>query len=168
MWSLYLVSVSLHILSAIIWIGGITFLAFVLVPVTREKVYRHISADLIEKTGIRFRLIGWICLILLIISGTANLFYRGIGWNELTSLHFWEGPFGYTLGIKLILVTVILILSIFHDFVIGPKATKLWREDAQSPQSRRWRRRASWFGRINLLLALIVLFLAVIMIRGGI
>lgn len=166
--SLYLLSVWLHILSAIVWTGGITFLAFVLIPVTREKVYRHISADLIEKTGIRFRLIGWICLVFLIISGTVNLYYRGIGWNELASSQFWEGSFGYTLGIKLILVAIILMLSALHDFIVGPKAARLWRENAQSPQSQHWRRRASWLGRINLILALTVLLLAVALVRGGI
>lgn len=165
---MYLLLVWLHIVSAIIWIGGMTFLALVLIPVTREKIYRHISADLIEKTGVRFRLIGWICLVLLIISGTANLYYRGIGWNKLASSQFWGGSFGYTLGIKLILVTIILMLGALHDFVIGPKATSLWRENSQSPQAQHWRRWASWFGRINLLLALTVLFLAVVLVRGGI
>jgi len=145
-----------------------TFLVLVLVPVTREKAYKHISADLIEKTGIRFRWIGWICLILLIISGLLNLNFRGIDWNELIRSQFWKGYFGFTLGIKLMLVAFILILSALHDFIIGPKAIRLWQENPQSLQARRWRLRASWFGRINLLLALTALFLAIALVRGGI
>jgi hypothetical protein len=36
-----------------------------------------------------------------------------------------------------------------------------------SPQARRWRRAASWMGRLNLLLALAVLAIAVALVRGG-
>ncbi|MFQ5795545.1 MAG: hypothetical protein ACE5JP_10915 [Candidatus Bipolaricaulia bacterium] len=72
---LYLLSVWLHILAAAIWIGGMVFLALILVPVTRRPEHRGIAVSLIHWTGVRFRWVGWICLGLLLLSGIFNLAY---------------------------------------------------------------------------------------------
>lgn len=163
---LYLISVWLHILSAVVWIGGMIFLVLVLVPVTREKAYRSVAGALIHRTGVRFRWIGWICLTLLVLTGILNLYGRGYRWDHLVSGAFWQGPFGRALGIKLLLVSIILVLSIIHDFYVGPKATQVWRDSPGSTDARALRRQASWFGRINLLLALTVVAFGVMLVRG--
>jgi len=165
--ALYLLSVWLHILAAIIWIGGTIFIVLVLVPATRLPAYRDIAPGLIQWTGARFRLIGWICLGVLILSGVFNLAYRGFGWADVWSGRLWQGPFGRTLGIKLLLVAVILVFSALHDFVIGPRARAMWQTNPGAPETLRLRRQAGWIGRINLLLALIVVALAVALVRGG-
>ena len=164
--ALYLLSVWLHILAAITWIGGTLFLVLVLVPVIRQREYQGIAATLIQRTGARFRWVGWVCLGLLILSGTFNLAYRGFGWADVWSGKLWRGPFGQTLGIKLLLVSVILILSALHDFVIGPRATAVWEANPGAPEALRLRRQAGWIGRINLLLALIVVAFGVMLVRG--
>lgn len=164
--ALYLLSVWLHILAAIIWIGGMGFLVLVLVPVIRRPEYRGIFGELVHWTGVRFRWVGWICLTLLVLSGTFNVAYRGFGWDDVWSGRLWRGPFGRALGVKLFLVAMILLLSALHDFVIGPRATAAWQEDPTSPVARRLRRQASWIGRMNLLLALIVVAFGVMLVRG--
>jgi len=164
---LYLLSVWLHLLAAIVWIGGMLFLVGVLVPATRLPEYRSVAPGLIQWTGRRFRLIGWTCLGLLILTGAFNLAHRGFGWGEVWSGRLWEGPFGHTLGVKLLLVAFILLLSALHDFVVGPRATALWQENPGSPEALRLRRRAGWIGRLNLVLALIVVALGVMLVRGG-
>lgn len=58
-------------------------------------------------------------------------------------------------------------ISALHDFVIGPKATNLRMKNPESVDAFRMRKLASWIGRINLLLALIVVMLGVILVRGG-
>jgi uncharacterized membrane protein len=164
---LYLLSVWLHILAAAVWIGGMIFLTLVLVPVTRMPGHRDIAPSLIHHTGIHFRRVGWVSLGLLVASGAFNLAYRGLGWADLWGGRLWEGPFGRTLGVKLLLVAAILLMSTLHDFFLGPKATTLWRENPDSPEaiwSRRW---ASWVGRINLLLGLAAVALGVSLVRGG-
>ncbi len=163
---LYLFSVWLHILSMAIWLGGMIFLALILVPVTRRPEHRGQAASLIHWVGVRFRWVGWICLILLVVSGVLNVGARGFTWADLGSGRLWQGPFGRALGIKLLLVAVILLLSAVHDFLIGPRATALWQAHPGSPQALRLRRQATWIGRINLLLALIVVALGVILARG--
>jgi putative copper resistance protein D len=162
----YLLSVWLHILAAATWLGGMLFLALVVVPSLRRPEYQSMAAPFVHRLGVRFRWLGWLCLGLLILSGTFNLIYRGYGWDDLWSGRLWQGPFGQALGIKLFLVAVILVLSAMHDFRIGPRATALWQANPASPEAKRWRRQASWIGRLNLILALVVVALAVILVRG--
>lgn len=165
--TLYLLSVWVHVISAIVWIGGSVFLALILVPAMRQSEHRGVAASIVSWTGRRLRTIGWVCFGLFIVTGTYNLGFRGYSWGDLFDGSLFAGPFGETLGIKLIIFVIILILSAIHDFYVGPKATALMRENPHSDRARKLRRGASWFGRLNLLLALIVVFLGVMLVRGG-
>jgi uncharacterized membrane protein len=164
---IYLLSVWLHILAAATWLGGMLFLTLVLVPVVRRPAYRSAAGELFHLTGARFRWVGWICFGLLILSGTFNLIYRGVTWDDVFSSAFWLGAWGRILGTKLLLVATILLASAYHDFVIGPQATLAWRKDPRGARSQSLRRQASLIGRINLIAGLVVVILAVMLVRGG-
>ena len=168
MHAFYLLSIWLHILAASVWMGGMVFLVLVLVPAIRQPRYSSVAASLIHWTGLRFRWVGWICLGLLLFSGTFSLAYRGFGWTDFWSGQLWQGSFGRILGVKLLLVAVVLVASVFHDFAIGPRATALWQQNPTSPEAVRLRRQAGWLGRLNLLLALVVVALGVMLVRGWI
>ena len=58
-------------------------------------------------------------------------------------------------------------MSAAHDFVVGPRATAVWQKSPGSPEATRLRMQATWFGRVNLLLALIILGLAIMLVRGA-
>ncbi len=165
--TLYLLSVWIHVLSAIVWIGGSIFLALILVPAMRQSEHRGVAASIVSWTGRRLRAIGWICFALFIVTGTVILGFRGYSWGDLLDGSLFAGPFGEALAIKLIIFAVILILSAIHDFYVGPKATALMREDPQSSRAQKLRRGAIWLGRLNLLLALVTVFLGVMLARGG-
>jgi uncharacterized membrane protein len=164
---LYLTSVWLHILTAAVWIGGMVFLVLVLVPVVRRSEYRGQAAGLLHLTGERFRWVGWVCLALFVLTGTVNLAYRGYEWIDLWDGTLWSGWFGRVLGTKLLLVALIFAMSAVHDFVIGPRATAMMARSPTDEATRRMRRTASWFGRLNLLVALIVVMLGIMLVRGG-
>lgn len=164
---LYLFSIWLHILAAAVWIGGMVFVALILVPVIRQPDSQGFAASIVQLTGLRFRAVGWICLALLFLTGAFNLLYRGFALSELWSGQLWQSSFGVVLALKLLLFGLVLLLSCLHDFVIGPRATALWRMDPTSPESRRLRRQASWMGRVNLLLALVLVALGIILARGS-
>jgi putative copper resistance protein D len=161
----YFISVFFHIVSAMIWVGGLVFFVLVMVPLVRQEEYKGIAPGIVHWVGLRFRFWGWVCLSALVISGLFNLFVRGFGWADLLDGALWHGYFGETLAIKLIFAGIIFFLSAIHDFYIGPKATNLWQQDLQQ-ESFRFRRAASWIGRINLLLSLCVVFLAIMLVRG--
>ncbi len=155
----YLLSVWVHVVAAIVWIGGMCFLALALVPTLRRPEMRPVSTKLIHLLGIHFRKIGWICLGLLILTGFSNLFLRGLSWENIRNLS--------VLRAKLSLVGLILILSLFHDFIVGPRATAALQADSLSLEAQRWRWRASWMGRITLFLALVAVTLGILFSRGG-
>lgn len=166
MYTFYLLFVWLHLVAAAVWIGGMVFLALVVVPIIRRPEHQGIAVTLINQTGRRFRWVGWGCLIVLLLSGTVNLAYRGFGWADLWNGHLFTGSFGHTLAIKLFCFVLVLLLSAVHDFVVGPRATAVGQAAPGSPEAIRLRHQASWYGRVNLLLALAVVALGVALVRG--
>jgi copper resistance protein D len=111
MHGLYLLSVWLHIMAAVVWVGGTIFLVIVLVPAIRRREFGGIASALIRFTAFRFRWVGWVCFCVFVLTGIVNLAARGIGWQELQDATFWQGSFGSTLAIKLMLVATILLIS---------------------------------------------------------
>ncbi|MGD9893801.1 MAG: DUF4149 domain-containing protein [Dehalococcoidia bacterium] len=157
-----------HIIAAIIWIGGMLFLPLVLVPIVRREEPR-VRAALMSTVGHRFRTVGWIAIAALLVTGVWNLHNRDTPWSTVLSADLFSGTWGHILAAKLGLVAVLLILSIFHDFVLGPRSTRLaqLRDTAGAVQrAERLRRQASWIGRVNALLALAIVFFAVALVRG--
>ena len=163
----YFLSVWLHIMAAVVWVGGTLFLVIVLAPAFRRAEFRGIAAALIRFTALRFRWVGWVCFSLFVFTGIVNLAARGIGLKELRDAAFWQGSFGRTLAIKLMCVAAILVISAFHDFFLGPRAASAWESDAGSVETLRLRRQAVHLGRLNLLLALMVILLGVMLVRGA-
>jgi len=162
----YLISVWTHLLAAAVWIGSMVYLGLVLVPVLRERDFEHVRTRLLYRTGLRFRWAGWGAISVLVGTGIANVGFRGFDWPAFWSGALWHGAWGHVLGIKLLLVTLVLVLSAVHDFYLGPRATRLLEADPESPEARSIRTLASWIGRIMLLLSLLILWLAILLVRG--
>ena len=135
-----------HVLSAITWVGGMLFIALVLVPTARGFDDARLRTRLIQENGRRFRTVGWIALALLVLTGSLNLWLQPFLLG--TSRFHW----------KLGLVVLALILSGFHDWVLGPRAG-LPGADASI------RVRASWIARLNVVVALAIVLLG-LSLRG--
>ena len=163
---IYVLAVWLHLVALAIWIGGMIFLALVLVPITRRPEYRASSAALFHLVGTRFRWVGWACLGLLLLTGLISLGFRGYEWLDALNGRLWQGQFGHVLAGKLALVAVILVVSVLHDFWLGPRAVAYLQANPTGPDAAKLRLQASWIGRITLLLALVVLALGVLLVRG--
>lgn len=166
--TLYIINVYIHILSAMMWIGGILFMVFVIVPILRKLEVKSQAAVFVHKVGVQFRLVGWIALVLLLITGILNLGFRGYHWADFFDGNLFKGSFGHDLAVKLACVTLIYIISAIHDFYIGPKATELWQQKPDDPQVKKLRKQAGLIGRLNLILGLVVVFEAVMLVRGTI
>lgn len=162
---LHLFSVWLHIVAAAVWIGGMAFLVLVLVPVIRAPEHREFFSSLMHRTGKRFRWVGWACLAVLVVTGFVNVASR-FGWEGLWRSEMWRSSFGRVLVVKLVVVALVLLLSVVHDFVVGPRAMALWQENPGAKAAARLLGAARWLGRLNFLLALIVVGLAVMLVRG--
>lgn len=160
---LYRVSVWLHIVGACLWVGGILFFALVLVPVLRRSRGPE-TTELIRAIGMRFRTVGWWGVASLVTTGIVNLLSRYPA-GDLARSEFWLSPFGQTLGIKLALVVAVVIVSLAHD-VLGARATAAAIREPSSEEARRLRTLASALGRLDAVLVLAVLYVAVVLVRG--
>jgi uncharacterized membrane protein len=162
---LYLASVTIHLLAAMLWLGGTFFLAAVGAPVLRRVEPPALRADLFRRLGARFRVVGWFAIGILLATGVLNLSLRGLlDADMLTDAAFWGGPYGRILGWKLALVAAMTSLSAVHDFVLGPRASRLAPD---SPEALAARRRAAWLARINAALGVALVAVAVRLVRGG-
>ena len=167
----YHLSVLVHILSAIVWVGGIAFLALVVVPVARRLTPAD-RAALVAAVGSRFRTIGWICIALLVVTGLINLHYRGVTWDSVASGALFITPFGRLVGAKVTLVAAMVAVSAVHDFVVGPASARAHARAGSCPSPEAQaaittlRRRASWLARVTALLALAIVAVAVTLVRG--
>ena len=168
MHAVYIVSVWLHIVAVCLWLGGMLFLAIVIVPVLRMPAYRDAAAGLVRASGLRFRTVGWVCLGVVVLTGIYNLNQRGNDGSYVWNGLLWAGPQGRALSVKLTLVALVLALSLVHDWFLGPKASEMLIADPTSPAARRLRKTASWMGRLNALLGLAIVALAALYVRGGI
>ena len=130
MQGIYLLSVWLHIMAAVAWVGGTLFLVIVLIPAIRRPEFGGVAAGLIRFTALRFRWVSWACFCIFIVTGVLNLAVRGIGLKEFQDRIFWQGSFGRTLAIKLSFVLLVLLISAFHDFFLGPRAAAARSVDA--------------------------------------
>jgi len=164
---LYLFSVWLHVIAAIAWVGGILFLILVVVPWLRAG-RRELAGAFLRETGGRFLPVAWVSFAVLLITGSFNLYVRGVRPGDLVDAAWLATPFGRAVVLKLVLFGSILVVSAVHDFGVGRQAAAAMEADPRSGKATRLRRRASLLGRLNALLALAIVLVAVMLVRGGV
>jgi putative copper export protein len=159
----YYVNVTVHVLSAMLWLGGMLFLGLVGAPVLRAVEPAELRQRLFSDLGRRFRTVGWVAIALLIITGIGNLHFRGLQWSGvLGASEFWRTTYGVALAVKLAGVTAMIAISAVHDFIIGPRAVTA---RPGSSEAQGLRRQAALIARINAIVALLVVIAAVRLAR---
>jgi putative copper resistance protein D len=161
----YYANVVVHVLAAMLWLGGMFFFGIVGAPVLRGIDPPELRQQLFHKLGLRFRTVGWWAIGVLLMTGVINLHYRGwLRWEGvLGAAAFWRTPAGQALALKLVAVTTMLVVSAVHDFSVGPLAGSA---TAGSPRAIRLRRRAAILARINAVVGILVVIAAVRLARG--
>ena len=160
---MYALTVTVHLLATLFWLGGTFFLGIVGAPALRG-LEPELRSRLFTEIGVRFRTLGWVAIIILLITGVMNLSFRGLlGPALLGGGDFWLTPFGKILAWKLGLVSVMITLAAIHDFWLGPLSGKL---PAGSAEQRRVRRSVAWMGRTNAILGVLLVYVATRLVRG--
>lgn len=162
---LYYLNVSIHVLAAMLWLGGMFFLGLVGAPILRAVEPPALRQRLFQQLGTRARAVGWWAIIVLLITGVLNLYFRGwLQWSGvLGSAAFWRTGAGIALAVKLSAVALMVVVSAVHDFVLGPMAGRL---AAGSPAALSFRRRAALLARVNALIGILIVIAAVRLSRG--
>ncbi len=110
----------IHILAAISWVGGMIFVAFIVGPYVRHHFPPAERTPLMADIGKRFSYLGWSAILVLVVTGVYNAIRFLGSWDAL-----WQTTFGHILLVKIGLVGVMILLSIVHDFFLGPRQRDL-------------------------------------------
>lgn len=165
---MYFLSVWLHILAAAVWVGGLIYTAAVAVPfaLTHEASERQ---RILRGLGRRFRWIGWGSIAVLFITGLGNLTLRlsPIKLSQILNGDVFnpekvEQLIAIWLPWKLMFVVVMIGLMAFHD-ITSIKAAKRYEG---SPDSAPGDRMGSRAAALATLIAILVLYVSVRMVRG--
>ncbi len=166
---MYQLAAYLHLLSAIVWVGGMLFLVMVLIPVTRGiQGPPVIGVRVLGSAARKFRVVAWGALIGLVGTGIWLLSERGVSPFDIFS---GDGFFYETLRAKVVLVALVLALSATHDFFLGPRLARAMEAFRGASGNRGAVQRqlglVRWMARVNLVLALAILALGVMLLRGS-
>jgi putative copper export protein len=156
-----LLTVWLHLVAAVAWIGGMLFLSLVLAPLVRSRKAVPEFMALFRTAALRFRLVVYGAIVVLLVSGPILLHARGLSLWDPT-------PWPSVLRVKLGMIVLLLILTVVHDLILGPRM----RAIGAKPQEERSRREQTvvrlspWLPRLSLMLALAILFAAALLARS--
>ncbi|WP_245915537.1 copper resistance protein CopD [Leptospira johnsonii] len=140
-------------------------LFFVLIfrPVYKDKELSDVKTLLLLKIALQFRKLSYYVFIILFVSGISIAYLKGY-FEVYSQFHYWVSPHGRIFLIKMILFFLLLFSSILHDFLIGPNAFKEMQNGVRSDS--RSRKYASIFGRVNLLISLMIAVMGLAYSRG--
>ena len=129
-----------HLLSASVWVGGTVVLVFVGVPAIR-KLEGEARATAMKALGRRWRPLGWSAMGIAILSGLWLTEIHG-GFNSAAL----STDFDRTLILKSVLVVLLCIGALIHDYVLGPRLQREMRAgEPQAPVTRRRLIMVGWF-----------------------
>ncbi len=159
---LYRIAIIVHVLGAVVWVGGVLFMGMIAVPTAKKLGNEELRRQILDAMGRRFRPVGWTALGLLVASGIYLMWHWGATVETVLDLSFFEHAHGQKLGYKLMLVIPMLVISAAHDFWLGPRATD---PDRSEEEMERDRRLAGILGRITGILVILIVVLAVFVTR---
>lgn len=112
-----------HVLSAMVWVGGQLLLSLLVLPVLRRRLDAPSRAPLTREVGIRFGIFTLaIFLPVQVATGIALAAHRGLTLSDLA------GPgYGRTLSEKLTLFAIVLVISGVHGVAVRRGQDRLAR-----------------------------------------
>ena len=138
-----------HLTAAVILLGGLAFIQFVVKPAIRTIASEAQRADVLRSIGRGFRTISWISLITLILTGA----YQMLKESGSTRI---ETDWGVILMLKLFLFAITFGLLLIHDFILDPYVSP--SKSSASPEQNLTR--ADLLQKASLLMGFIVLLVA--------
>ena len=146
------VIMTIHIIAASLWVGGMLFMVLVLSPYVRKlpDFVHHF-----QEVGKRYSFWGtFISLTVLFLTGLYNMNVMGVPFIKVFSTNT---VYAHTLSHKLYLFFITVVIAVVHDYVLGLRAHK----------SERLRILSAVAGVINLILGITIIYLAVRLRFGG-
>lgn len=140
----------LHLISTVIWIGGIIFILFVAIPSSKQALGPD-AGKLMGEISKRFTPLANYSILLLLITGIALTFLKGYFFG----FHFFEGYHSLTLSLKYILACVMIAIHFYRGMVLAPNIGR-----TESPDKKTSLQKLSlYLVKTNLALGIIILLL---------
>ena len=160
----YFTVVVVHVVASMVWVGGVLFFALVGAPVLRTVEPPATRAALFDAMGRRFRLVGWVAVAVLVVTGLLLVEMRGwMSRDVLLHPDFWRTAAGSALAWKLVLVTIMIALTAAHDLALDPARV---RATEGRPGAEASRRRAILMARFGAVAAIAVVAVAARLARS--
>ncbi|SLM47271.1 conserved membrane protein of unknown function [Nitrospira japonica] len=153
--------ISLHILAAVLWIGGMLFLSLILAPLLRQTHDPSSFRLLFSAAARRFRSMVRLAIVILLGTGPLLLEIRGLSIMDPST---WPS----VLLVKLTLVGLLLLFTLLHDLVLGPRVLRIGSQPVatRTAQDLFLLSVSRVVPRLALLIALAVLVAAAILARS--
>ena len=143
----------LHIVAAPIWVGPQVFLFAAAIPAIRTVEDAQARARAMRVLTSRFGYLAWGAMLVLVITGIANLYERDEGIDFL-----FERNFGIIFQVKMSLVIAVIALTALHSLVIGPRMMRAQESATDEAQLAPARRFSIIVSAAGLILSLGILF----------
>jgi uncharacterized membrane protein len=142
-----------HLLATAVWIGGATFIHFILEPSSR-LIDPQQAGTLYGIIAKRFSITAWISLLILLITGYLK--------TPDALLFDTSSDMGQTLTIKHILFISVIIIGLFITLAVVPGMRRASPKPGETPSQEfiRLRKRLSRLATTNLILGLLILITA--------
>ncbi len=148
-------------LATVVWIGGLSALALLVVPAARKAVPGEGYAALLGEVQRRLDPLAWLSLALLVATGlvqmSANPNYEGF-------LAF-DNQWAIAILVKHLLFLGMIAISGYMTWFVMPglrRAALLQARGKETPEAQGLQRREAWLLRLNLALGILILGLTAI------
>lgn len=124
---LIITSAWLHLISTVVWVGGISFILFVAMPSARQVLGQD-AGKLMGEVSKRFTPLANYSILLLVITGIAMTLLKGY----FSGFRFFEGYRSLTLSLKYILAFGMIAIHCYRGLVLAPKTGRTESPDKKT------------------------------------
>jgi putative copper resistance protein D len=140
----------LHLIAVVLWLGGLFFMLFVLLPVTADK--NGLPSSQFIQAAMRFRPVTWLAMALLVATGMLRIAEMG-GMRQAPPV----------IHVKLIPVVIMIVLGLINSLVLLPRLAHAFQTasepSAEQPGLSKTLRLFVLLSSLTLVLGLSVLYL---------
>lgn len=151
---LLIISATIHLSAAVVWIGGIFFILFVALP-SAKKILEQPN-QLIGALSKRFVPLANISILLILVTGI----FMSLASYTLSEIASLNSMWSQTLSFKIIIALMMTVIHFYKGLVLTPKIAKLTSEGVHSEQFGRLQRLSLNLVKVNLLFGAMVLLIS--------
>ncbi|MCZ7582038.1 MAG: hypothetical protein M5R36_01195 [Deltaproteobacteria bacterium] len=162
---LYLFDVYVHLLSAVILVGGGLFHLMFIGPILRGPDYQSVAGKIGAFVAKRWMIVRWHCLTLLTVTGFLALWYRGISPLDLFRGATYSNSYAHIAVTKIVVVILAVALNAFIDFSLAKEMRRLMSE-GRMEEAKTYGARIQAVVRVIVVVGLILVMLGLLLTRG--